>query len=194
MPVEGDISRFQDDSDTEDDLQSEIASLISKDTYWSKKDIQLVNVRTFIADQTVKNPTHGTAPPGSPAAQHKAKSLPAGVAGALVFPLHVQVPPSSEHFYCRHKSVNDVHKVLNSRGTICVLHGVGGVGKTLAAVQYLHTYKEEFEAIIWFPADTAPGLAESFLQMVIALGICNSTDDHHHVIDKGREWLQETGL
>lgn len=194
ISIEGDISKFQDDSDSEDGLQSEIASLVSKDTFLSKKDIQLVNVRTYIADQTIENPALGTALPGGSTAHYKAKSLPPGVAGAVTFPLHVQLPPLSEHFYCRGESVNDVHYVLESRGTICVIHGVGGVGKTLAAVQYLHTYKENFDAIIWFPADTAPGLAESFLQMVIALGICNSTDDHHHVIDKGREWLQETGL
>jgi hypothetical protein len=83
--------------------------------------------------------------------------------------------------------------VLRSPGLICIFHGVGGVGKTLAAVQYIYTHKEHYDAIFWLQADTAPGLADSYLQMVMALGIFNGTEDHHHIIDKGRNWLQETG-
>ena len=196
MLLEEDISEFQDDSDSENGLQSEIGSIMSKETNLSKKEIQFTNVKTFIADQQkVKSNTTTTALAQIPIAQlNQVRYKTVYDHGGLVFPLHVQVPPLSEHFYCRQNTLAEVDRVLHSQGTICVVYGFGGVGKTLAAVQYLHTYKKRYDAIIWLQADTAPGLAESFLQMVIALGIGNSTDDHHHVIAKGREWLQETGM
>ena len=109
------------------------------------------------------------------------------------FPIVVQMPPLSEHFYSREKLLGTVGQSLRSPGSICVVHGVGGVGKTLLAAQYSHKHEKYYDAIFWLQADTLPGLADSYLQMVTALGIANNLEDHHQVIAKGRNWLQETG-
>ena len=199
-------SEFQDDSDSEDGLQSEIQSVISKDTHMSKRDVHVANVKQFLADQQIADLVNGgvTVPglsnvksQGDEMVQNsekKSTSVADTPTAEPEFPIRILMHPPNEHFYSRQSSLTDAAKVLRSPGVICFFHGVGGVGKTLAAVQYIYTYKEHYDAIFWLQADTAPGLADSYLRMVMALGIVNGTEDHHHVIDKGRNWLQETGM
>jgi hypothetical protein len=202
--MQEDESDLQDDSDSEDGLQSDIRSLQSRDTRYSKRDIQVANVKAFLEDQkkvaadpglfagaqlqagtaqTSQTPTETRRKPVQPA--DTGRSDPS-------FPVHVQLPPQHERYYSRKNLLKQLEDGTKAPGLICLLYGMGGVGKTLAAVDYSHIHKGDFDAIFWLQADTAPGLADSYLQMVMALGLANSGDDHHHVIAKGRHWLQET--
>jgi hypothetical protein len=201
MLVEDDDSEFQDDSDSEDGLRSEIKSIASKDTHLSKKEIQMDNMKRFMRDQMMSaqhatlihvsgaplNYTEKDDAPGQNLEVDERSTEP-------TFPILILGHAPAEHFYSRHGLLPKADKALSSLGTICLFHGPGGMGKTLAAVQYIYEYKHKYDAVFWLQADTAPGLAESYLQMVMALGIASATEDHHHVIDKGRNWLQETGL
>lgn len=200
MPSKDDNSEFQDDSDFGDGLQSEIKTIASRDTHLSKKDIHVANVKAFIADQQKTAGENASGPlPGaiSPAAAHadRTSSTPTQELSIShpVFPILVQLPPPNEHFYSRSNLLLDLDKCLSSPGAMCIVHGVGGVGKTLAAVQYSYAHKEKYDAIFWLQADTAPGLTDSYLQMAIALGVADSPEDHHFIMAKGRNWLQETG-
>lgn len=193
--VEQDASVFQDDSDSEVDHQIDLKSIVSRDTHWSKKEFQSANVEAFIADQ---ESVMGDAPAAatqdaenSKAATHE--DAPDQTTGTPQFPIIVQLPQPNEHFYSRSNLLRDVDQILNSPGRICILHGVGGVGKTLAAVHYSHNHKAKYDAIFWLQADTAPGLTGSFSQMATSVGVCYSSEPHHLVVSKGRQWLQETG-
>ena len=200
MAFKDDGSEFQDDSEFEDGLQSEIKTIASRDTRLSKKDIHVANLKAFIADQQkaagdVSNKTLPTL--NSPESTHldrrsSTQTQNLGI-GVQAFPVHVQLPPPNEHFYSRSNLLLDLEKCLSSPGAMCIVHGVGGVGKTLAAVQYSYVYKEQYDAIFWLHADTAPGLSDSYLRMAIALGLADSPEDHHLIMAKGRNWLQETG-
>lgn len=201
MTFKDDDSEFQDDSDFEDGLQSEIRTIASRDTHVSRKDIQVANLKAFIADQqkaTGDAPKRTSPEAKSPESMHTGRrsSTQAQVprTGIPAFPVHVQLPPPNEHFYSRSNLLLDFDKCLSSMGTMCIVHGVGGVGKTLAAVQYSHIHNEQYDAIFWLQADTAPGLTDSYLQMAIALGVADSPEDHHLIMAKGRNWLQETGM
>jgi hypothetical protein len=195
-----DDSEFQDDSEFEDGLQSEIKTIASRDTRLSKKDIHVANLKAFIADQQkaaedISNiTTPAVSPPEATCIDHRSSTQTQKLSIEIqAFPVHVQLPPPNEHFYSRSNLLLDLDKCLSSSGAMCIIHGVGGVGKTLAAVQYIHVYKEKYDAIFWLQADTAPGLTDSYLQMAIALGVADSPDDHHLIMAKGRNWLQETG-
>lgn len=205
MLLKDDESEFQDDSDSEDGLQSEIRSIISRDTRVSKKDVQIENVKTFIADQKraaddngestaarVPIPKDGSA---QATQQNRRQSVPLPSAHAMTpeFPILILMHPPNEHFYSRQKLLSEAGKALRLPGSICIFHGVGGVGKTKAAVQYIYTEQQQYDAIFWLQADTVPGLTDSYLQMAMALGIANNTEDQNQVIDKGRDWLQQTG-
>lgn len=195
-----DDSEFQDDSEFEDGLQIEIKSLASRDTRLSKRDVHVANLKAFIADQQRAS---GDVPSKTTpvAMSQEATQVDRGSSTAThnlnvkvqTFPVHVQLPPPNEHFYSRSNLLIDLDKCLSSPGAMCIVHGVGGVGKTLAAIQYSHVHKEQYDAIFWLQADTAPGLTDSYLRMAIALGVADSPEDHHLIMEKGRNWLQETG-
>jgi hypothetical protein len=199
MRFKDDDSEFQDDSDFEDGLQSEIKTIASKETHLSKKEIHVANLKAFIADQQKAageysgGPVLGLISPKATPTD-RTSSTPTQDPGVPVFPIFVQVPPPNEHFYSRSNLLLDLDKCLSSSGAMCIVHGVGGVGKTLAAVQYSHTYKEQYDAVFWLHADTAPGLTDSYLKMALALGVADSPEDHHLIMAKGRNWLQETGM
>lgn len=200
MAFKDDDSEFQDDSEFEDGLQSEIKTIASRDTPWSKKDTYVANLKAFIADQQkaaedVSNiTTPAASPPEATHVDHRDSTQTQNLGIEVQeFPVHVQLPPPNEHFYSRSNLLLDLDKCLSSSGAMCIVHGVGGVGKTLAAVQYSHVHKEQYDAIFWLQADTAPGLTDSYLRMAVALGVADSPDDHHLIMAKGRNWLQETG-
>jgi len=201
MAFKDDDSEFQDDSEFEDGLQAEIKTIASRDTHLSKKEIHVANLKAFIADQQrVAGEEYNRLVPAAIAsevahADRRSSSTPTQDLGieAPTFPVYVQLPPPNEHFYSRSHLLLDLDKCLSSPGAMCIVHGVGGVGKTLAAVQYSHVHKEQFDAVFWLQADTAPGLTDSYLQMAIALGVADSPEDHHLIMAKGRNWLQETG-
>jgi hypothetical protein len=200
MRFKDDDSEFQDDSDFEDGLQSEIKTIASKETHLSRKDIHVANLKAFIADQhkaagdNFNGPALGPiSPEATPTDRTSSTPVQDPDTGVPVFPVFVQVPPPNEHFYSRSNLLLDLDKCLSSSGAMCIVHGVGGVGKTLAAVQYSHIHKDQYDAVFWLHADTAPGLTDSYLKMALALGVADSPEDHHFIMAKGRNWLQETG-
>lgn len=109
------------------------------------------------------------------------------------FPIFVEVPPPTEHFYSRSNVIWDVYDTLHLPGRICIIHGVGGVGKTLAASQYSHVYKPQYDAVFWLQADTVSGLTDSFFRMARSVGVSSRLEDLPLVISQAREWLQKTG-
>lgn len=201
-----DDSEFQDDSDSDDGIRTEIKSIASKDTHLSKKDIHIATMHRFIADQEkAEHAPGGIAIPGISVAGDQGQQTVRGNDGestriqglrteAPLFPIRILMHPPNEHFYARQSFLADADKVLRTYGSICIFHGVGGVGKTLAAVHYIYTHQNHYDAIFWLQADTAPGLSDSFFQMAMALGLIHGIEDHRQVMDKGRTWLQETGL
>ena len=198
MTFKDDNSEFQDDSDFEDGLQIEIKTIASRDTHLSKQEIRAAKFKAFMADQQKTagdfshEPTSGAK---SPTETDVDRSTPTqgSSSGAPGFPLAVQLPSPNEHFYSRSNLILDLDKCLSSVGAMCIVHGVGGVGKTLAAVQYCYENRDRYDAIFWLEADTAPGLTDSYLKMAVALRVAENPDDHHLIIAKGRSWLQETG-
>ena len=202
---EEDASEFADDSDSEIDMRSKIESIASNDSHLSKKQMQMENVRSFIADQGIvahiapinlsaapiditKSATHDW-----DASDESSSPQRPGPPTEPKFPLLILMHPPNEHFYARDDSLAGIRNTFSSPGSMLIMDGVGGVGKTLTAVEYLYVNKKHFDAIFWTQADTAPGLADSYVQMSLALGLAHGTEDLKHIIDKGRVWLQETG-
>ncbi|TVY64282.1 Vegetative incompatibility protein HET-E-1, partial [Lachnellula suecica] len=60
--------------------------------------------------------------------------------------------PAAAHFVGREKELAEMYKQLSSSSnrTCVVLHGLGGIGKTQLAIEYLKRHKEKYTAIFCF--------------------------------------------
>ncbi|KAI0536690.1 P-loop containing nucleoside triphosphate hydrolase protein [Xylaria digitata] len=73
-------------------------------------------------------------------------------------------------FQGRDAVLNDLHKILCPRNgptgksgqTSCVIHGIGGVGKTQVALEYTYRYREDYSYIFWVRAESGVELSTSF--------------------------------
>ncbi|KAK0641783.1 P-loop containing nucleoside triphosphate hydrolase protein [Cercophora newfieldiana] len=71
-----------------------------------------------------------------------------------------------------------------------VLCGLGGVGKSQLAVEYMHRYRTSFQACFWVTCDSAVKAAEGFSEIGRDLGLDGSGVSQ--VVSNVKEWLQGT--
>jgi AAA+ ATPase superfamily predicted ATPase len=72
--------------------------------------------------------------------------------------------PEAAQFVAREQELSKMHELLHihsSRATV-VLHGLGGIGKTQLAVEYVRRHKEKHTAIFWLNANNKDSLQLSF--------------------------------
>jgi tetratricopeptide (TPR) repeat protein len=93
-----------------------------------------------------------------------------------------RVPPRNRHFTGRQTLLDDLHSGLarggDDRSVAAVvsrgpqaLQGMGGVGKTMLAVEYVYRYRSGYDLVWWITADQ-PGLVRSQLaQLAQHLGL-----------------------
>jgi hypothetical protein len=75
------------------------------------------------------------------------------------------VPSRNKNFTGRAAHLEQLNSTLNNTVTAVLphaLHGYGGVGKTLIAVEYAHRYRADYDVVWWIMADQ-PGLVRSSL-------------------------------
>ena len=108
------------------------------------------------------------------------------------FPIMTIKHPPNESFYGREKAILKIHEKLDIPGDICVIYGVGGVGKTLTTVEYAYRYKDAYDCIFWLQADTAPGLAESYGDIALTLGLVHGSEDQGRIVGLARDWMENT--
>ena len=108
------------------------------------------------------------------------------------FPVLTIKHPPNESFYGREEAILKIHQKLDIPGDICIIYGVGGVGKTLTTVEYAYRYKQAYDCIFWLQADTAPGLAESYGDIALTLGLVHGSEDQGRIVDLARDWMENT--
>jgi hypothetical protein len=72
-----------------------------------------------------------------------------------------------------------------------ILCGLGGIGKTEIAIEYLHSRKESFQAIFWVSADTPEKLAAGYSEIARALGLeeADGNNDSVATRKKVKNWM-----
>lgn len=88
----------------------------------------------------------------------------------------------------RIESPDDTH--LSEPG-IYVLCGMGGIGKTEIAIEYLYTRRRQFDAVFWIYADTTRKLAAQYVTIAKEMGTEGATDalDEVSAREIVRDWL-----
>jgi AAA ATPase domain len=72
--------------------------------------------------------------------------------------------PEAAQFVGRKMELSKMHELLHghSNRTCVVLYGLGGIGKTQLAIEYIRRHKEKYTAIFWLNANNQDSLKLSF--------------------------------
>ncbi|MFF4036716.1 FxSxx-COOH system tetratricopeptide repeat protein [Streptomyces sp. NPDC001816] len=85
------------------------------------------------------------------------------------------VQPRNPSFTGRAKELAALHQRLTTDGATAVLpealHGLGGVGKTQIAIEYVHQHAPEYDVIWWISAERPEQIRQSLTQLGAALGL-----------------------
>ena len=180
---------LMEDSGSDGEIRAESVLLDAEDS-GTQKETRNAAVRKFLGDQA------------EPAVREKdemlgeddhPKSPRISRQSTVRFPVMTIGHPAHESFYGRDQDIRELHESLSVPGDICVVHGVGGVGKTLLSVEYAYRYKEAYDCIFWLQADTAPGLAESYGEIAHTLKLVQGNEDQGRIIELSRDWMENTG-
>lgn len=84
--------------------------------------------------------------------------------------------PQNPHFFGREKIIQDLHQYIKpdfdspqQKTKVCVLHGLGGTGKTQIATQYTYLFESYYEHIFWVRAEEPAEAARGFSSIVTQL-------------------------
>jgi tetratricopeptide (TPR) repeat protein len=94
--------------------------------------------------------------------------------GQAAWPLAVggAVPQRNPHFTGRGDLLRELHGRLGEGATAVLpeaLHGMGGVGKSQLAVEYVYRYQAEYELIWWIPAERNAQIVQALADLAPAL-------------------------
>jgi hypothetical protein len=109
--------------------------------------------------------------------------------------------PNAAHFVARETELSKMHELLHSHSdrTCVVLYGLGGIGKTQLAIEYIRRHMEKYTAIFWLNANDEDSLKLSFrdiaqqvLQYRPLTSVLSSVDqdkDLDQVVSAVKDWL-----
>jgi hypothetical protein len=72
-------------------------------------------------------------------------------------------------------------------------YGLGGLGKTQMAAQYVYKFCKDYDHYICLKADSAASLDDGFLTVARKLGLVAQDDHTKQGVAKALEWLSLTG-
>jgi hypothetical protein len=92
----------------------------------------------------------------------------ANVGDNFFMPFSLYDVSETEEFIGRKIELRKMEEAFHRDGperAVVVLHGLGGIGKTQLAVQYLKAHRETYSATFWLNGRTEDTLKESFMDM-----------------------------
>ncbi|MFF2216988.1 FxSxx-COOH system tetratricopeptide repeat protein [Streptomyces antibioticus] len=91
------------------------------------------------------------------------------------------VPPRNPNFTGRQALLESLHERLLT-GTTALLpqavHGMGGVGKTQLAVEYVFRYQHEYDIVWWISAERPDRIGPSLAELALRLGLTTEEESH----------------
>src|SRR3954464_13482433 len=89
-------------------------------------------------------------------------------------------------FVGRTKEMADLEQALAASGRSALtqpasVHGLGGVGKTLLAVEFAHRHASAYDAVFWLAAENPTTLAPAFAELARELGLPEADEPDQNV-------------
>ncbi|MGC0374155.1 tetratricopeptide (TPR) repeat protein [Streptomyces sp. SAI-229] len=95
--------------------------------------------------------------------------------------LLVNVPLRNTSFVGRQALLRAVEDQLGAQDTAAVLphalHGLGGVGKSQLALEYIYTHQHDYKVICWIPAERDSLILAALAQLAAQLGVAPAGQD-----------------
>lgn len=117
-------------------------------------------------------------------------------------PCHFITRPRNPNFKHRKAILEELDACLNNarwpvplkKQTIFSLYGLGGVGKTQIALEYLYSHLEDFPVIFWVSAENPSKIAQDIREALTKLGLISefSKDDDRTITQTFKNWLSNT--
>lgn len=102
-------------------------------------------------------------------------------------------PPKNQDFVGRRNDLAKVHHELEQKGSICILSGVGGLGKSALAVEYTYLFEPGYDFIFWVQAETPMRCAEAYSQIaLVCVPDTDPTQEQDRLVMLSREFLEQT--
>lgn len=93
-------------------------------------------------------------------------------------------------FTGREQLLAQLNEELNSHGQ-AVISGLGGIGKTQLAVEYVYRYCDQYGALFWLSAETESDLTTGFLEIARLLDLPQKdAEDQQETVAAVLRWLQ----
>lgn len=120
----------------------------------------------------------GSAPQGGTHVTSEGKQRPLSMVGQLPI-VWGNVPPKNPHFTGREDMLAELHRRLEE-GTTTVLpealHGMGGIGKTQLAAEYVYRHMPDYDVVWWIPAERKVGIGNALVELGERLGLQAGTE------------------
>jgi tetratricopeptide (TPR) repeat protein len=95
------------------------------------------------------------------------------------------VPPRNPYFTGREALLNELHDAMGVSREAAVLpqalYGLGGVGKSQVAIEYVYRYSREYDVVWWIPAEENTQILSSLTRLAQALGLGVSPEANNAV-------------
>ncbi|HWI00323.1 MAG TPA: FxSxx-COOH system tetratricopeptide repeat protein [Propionibacteriaceae bacterium] len=88
------------------------------------------------------------------------------------------IPPRLREFTGRSELLDKLDSTVGSRGptVIQAVTGMGGIGKTSAAIEYAHRHRDELDIAWWVPSEDLGGIASRLADLARALNLTTAAD------------------
>ncbi len=108
--------------------------------------------------------------------------------------------PRNERFFGREILLHQLHSYVGnpaaepqSRQKSCVLHGVGGSGKSSLALEYCYRFRSSYKYSFWVCSEHTEELADSYARIAATLFPNHSSHIQQNLITEAHGWLSTTG-
>ncbi|WP_291417330.1 FxSxx-COOH system tetratricopeptide repeat protein [Actinophytocola sp.] len=119
------------------------------------------------------------APSTAPLPAEPANPPVAPVATTEVADLDGDIPPRNVRFVGRDRLIHAIHEMQRTGAPIVTLSGIGGVGKTEIALEYVHRHRDDYDLVWWIPAEHPSQLRASLAELGSRLNLPGSEAMQH---------------